>query len=172
MGELSSEIRKNIRDYMLKKEQNFRCAYTETRIEPENSHIDHFKKQSLFSNLIFAWDNLLARCNSEGYGAKFKDKMVTRKEDYLYQVNPVVDNPSNHFSYAMTGEILIDDHDEKARITRDFLNLNAYSPVEQRKQVAFQIKSLYEQFTVDELVHIFGKFESFIRALCADLGKI
>lgn len=169
--EISRKIGHDVRTYMLKKEQNFQCAYTETRVEPENSHIDHFKKQSLYTNLIFEWDNLLTSCNNEAYGAKYKDKMVKNKEDYQYLINPVLDNPHNYFNYAMTGDVLIDEHDEKASITRDFFNLNDYSLVEQRKQVAYQVMAMHKEFSVDELIDFIGKFESFIRALCADFKK-
>ncbi len=40
----------DIRFYMLSDEQNFQCAYTELRIEPETSHIDHYIKQSFILN--------------------------------------------------------------------------------------------------------------------------
>lgn len=36
----------DIRLYMLCEEQNYQCAYTETRLEPETSHTDHYIKQT------------------------------------------------------------------------------------------------------------------------------
>ena len=50
--QLSFDIGFDMRTYMLMKEQNFQCAYTEIRLEPEKSHIDHFKKKSLYPNLM------------------------------------------------------------------------------------------------------------------------
>ncbi len=166
-GELSIEIGFDVRTYMLMEEQNFQCAYTEIRLEPEKSHIDHFKKKSLFPNLAFEWENLLTSCNYDYYGARFKDRQIKR-EQYQNLINPVAEDPQQYFTYSFTGEILIDENNEKAKITRDLFNLNDRSLVEQRKLVAEGIKSMYKQFTVDELIDYIGKFESFIRALYAD----
>jgi len=166
--ELSFEIGFNVRIYMLMEEQNFQCAYTEIRIEPEISHIDHFRKRSLFPNLTFQWDNLLTSCNHDFYGARFKDKNI-KKAHYQNIINPVTENPQLYFNYSFTGEILIDENNEKAIITRDLFNLNDRSLVEQRKAIAEIIKSTYNQFTVDEPVDYIGKFESFIRAIYTDL---
>lgn len=49
-GDLSKEIGYDIRVYMLTEEQNFQCAYTEIRLEPEDSHTDHLK------NKVFSQD--------------------------------------------------------------------------------------------------------------------
>ncbi len=73
-GDVSKAIGYDLRMHLLIKEQNYQCAYTELRVEPEDTHIDHFRKQSLFQRLKFDWNNLLASCNSEAYGAKYKDK--------------------------------------------------------------------------------------------------
>ncbi len=69
----------------------------------------------------------------------------------------------------MTGDILVDESDKKGKITRDLFNLNDYALVEQRKVVATYVMVMYKQFSVGELVGFIGKFESFIRAIYADL---
>jgi len=167
--ELSKDIGYDVRVYMLMKEQNYQCAYTEIYIEPEDSHIDHFKKQSflrkkLFSITIFEWNNLLTSCNSEFYGARFKDKNITCN-DYKELIDPVSDDPQKYFDYSITGEILVGENDAKANNTLRLFNLNDYSLVQQRQAVAIQVKSMYKQFSVDEIVKYIGKFESFIRAV-------
>lgn len=170
--EVSLAIGDELRRYLLMEEQHYQCAYTELRVEPENTHIDHFEKQSLFRNSKFDWNNLLASCNSEKYGAKYKDKKVRRREDYQALINPVIDNPNDYFTYSLTGEILVDEDNPKAVITRDCFNLNDHALLEQRKQVVRNMRAMYRQFTVDELVEHIGKFESLIRAVYSDLTII
>jgi len=67
---------------------------------------------------------------------------------------------------------LVDEHDPKAVMTIDYFNLNDYALLEQRKQVIREIKEMYKQFTVDELVKYIGKFENFIRSIYSDLKAI
>ena len=162
--QVSFDIGFDMRTYMLMEEQNFQCAYTEIRLEPEQSHIDHFKKKSLYPNLTFHWNNLLTSSNYDFYGARFKDKHI-KKEHYQNIINPVVENPQQYFSYSFTGEILVDPKNEKTKLSIEMFNLNDRSLVEQRKAVAEIVKSMYNQFTVEELIDCIDKFENFIRAL-------
>jgi len=166
--QLSFDIGFDSRTYMLLEEQNFQCAYTEIRLEPEQSHIDHFKKKSLFPNLTFKWNNLLTSSNYDFYGARFKDKHIM-KEHYQNIINPVIENPQQFFTYSFTGEINIDAQHEKAKLTIELFNLNDRSLIEQRKAVAEVVKSMFNQFTVEELIDCIGKFESFIRAIYSEL---
>ncbi|WP_069471644.1 hypothetical protein [Candidatus Marithrix sp. Canyon 246] len=139
---VSLSIGYELRMHILMEEQNYQCAYTEIHIEPEDSHIDHFRKQSLFPDMRFDWNNLLVSGNSEAYGAKCKDKKLKKQEDYQLLINPVIDNP------------------------KDYLLL------EQRKQVIHEVKEMYKQFTVEELIKYIGKFESLIRSIYSDLKAI
>jgi len=170
-NQMSFDIGFDMRTYMLLEEQNFQCAYTEIRIEPEQSHIDHFKKKSLFPHLTFYWNNLLTSSNYDFYGARFKDKHI-KKEQYQHIINPVTENPQQYLTYSFTGEILIDSNDEKVKKTVEIFNLNERSLVEQRKTVAKVVKSMCSQFTVEELIDSIGKFESLIRTLYSELKNI
>jgi len=162
--ELSKEIGKDLRMYMLNSEQNEQCAYTELHIDCKSSesHIDHFQKQSIFPELKFDWNNLFTACNNEYYGAKFKDKRI-KETDYEYLINPAKTNPANHLSYLTTGEVLCKDKFGESTII--LFNLNDKSLVEQRRAVAKQLKTIYKDFDVEVLVNQFGKFESFIREI-------
>ncbi len=168
--------RNEIRLYMLSEEQNFQCAYTETRIELENSHIDHYVKQefikhALFKPMtVFSWENLFVSCNSEFYGAKFKDKKITAG-DYATLVNPAKDSSATHFKYTWTGDIIVENQNEKGRNTVELFNLNDPVLVEQRRVVAYQVKVMYEQFTLQELIQIIGRFESMICFLYETLNN-
>lgn len=170
--DVSLSIGYELRMFMLMEEQNYQCAYTEIRVEPEDTHIDHFRKQSLFPNMRFDWNNLLASGNSEAYGARYKDKKLKKQQDYKFIINPVVDNPKDYFTYSFTGDILADENDSKAVKTIDYFNLNDYALLEQRKQVIREIQEMYKQFTVEELVKYIGKFESLIRSIYSDLKAI
>ncbi len=171
-NDVSLSIGYELRMHILMEEQNYQCAYTEIRIEPEDSHIDHFRKQSLFPNMRFDWNNLLVSGNSEVYGAKCKDKKLKKPEDYQFLINPVIDNPKDYFSYSLTGDILVDKDDPKAIVSIDYFNLNDYALLEQRKQVIREIQEMYKQFTVEELIKYIGKFESLIRSIYSDLKAI
>ena len=173
-GDLSREIGYDVRKYMLEEEQHFQCAYTEVHIDPDpgNSHVDHFRKQSLFPKSVFKWNNLLTACNSEHYGAKFKDKNIRGKEDYQYLINPVKEEPQRYFSYSMTGEILADEDDRKGQFTIDSFNLNDRSLVERRKMIVCEVMAMCNQLSLDQLIHDIGSFESFIRVIHADLKNI
>lgn len=170
--DLSEKIGYDTREYILREEQNFQCAYTEIHLDPDNSHVDHFRKQSLFPEAIFEWNNLLTSCNNEYYGAKFKDRRIRKKEDYQYMINPVEEHPRRYFDYSITGEILTNNKDGKGKFTIDSFNLNDYALVEQRKIVAYHVKSMCKQFSAEEIILFIGSFESFIRAIYNDLKSI
>jgi len=167
----------DIRIYMLSEEQNFQCAYTEQRIELETSHTDHYIKQSfilqgLFRPItIFSWENLFTSYNNEFYGAKYKDKHI-KTSDYELLINPSYENSDNHFIYSWFGEIIIDESNTKGYNTVKLFNLNDSVLVEQRMVVAFQVKTMHNQFSLVELITIIGKFESMICYLYNQLKDI
>lgn len=170
-AEVSCSIGSKLREYMLSKEQKNQCAYTELCVSPDNTHIDHFRKQSLFPKLKFEWKNLLASCNSDRYGARYKDKRV-KKEDYQSLINPVDEDPNDYLSYSLTGNILAKENNQKAIKTIEYFNLNDHALLEQRKQVIHYMRSMYKQCSADELVRDIGKFESLVRAVYSDLWEI
>ena len=171
-GGVSQAIGYDLRMHMLMEEQNCQCAYTELHLEPEDAHIDHFRKQSLFQSLKFDWNNLLTSCNCEAYGAKCKDRKVRKQDDYNFLIDPVVDEPEDHYTYSLTGDMLADENDRKAVNTIECFNLNDSALLEQRKQVVREMEVMYKQFSVEELVELFGKFESLVRAVYSDLEAI
>ena len=84
-------------------------------------------------------------------------------------INPSIEGSSNYFEYSWTGGILVDGYNEKALKTIEIFSLNDFALVEQRKVVAFQIKSLYDQLSLEEILDIFGQFESLISYLYGQL---
>jgi uncharacterized protein (TIGR02646 family) len=161
------EITAELRNQMLSEEQNYQCAYCESSITSDNSksHIDHYKRKAghLFPELECMYNNLLVSCNKRDHCAKSKDNKMKTKGDYSDLINPVVEEPSEHFEYSYTGDILA--KDKKAEYTIRMFNLNCESLVGQRKKLTKELKNIKNQFELEEVVSIFGKFESFIRAI-------
>lgn len=164
---LSQAIGSNVREHLLVIEQNNQCAYTEIALihDSRNSHIDHFKKRALFPEQTFNWNNLLVSCNSENYGAKYKDKNI-HKQDYNYILNPVIENPSMCFHFSFTGiigEKTIDGvNRERVSNTISLFGLNNKSLVERRATIAEQVKIYSSQLSLNEIKAVIGEFDSFV----------
>ncbi len=58
------------------------------------------------------------------------------------------------------------DNNRKGKASIELFNLNEYSLVVERKAEVLQVKSMYKQFS---LIEIIGKFESFIRVIYFEL---
>lgn len=92
---------------MLNCEQHGMSGYTEEPLKQENSHIDHFRQKSLFNTLVFDWNNFIVDGVDETYGAKFKDKYVTSREDNNRLINPVIEDVRRFFKYELNGNISV-----------------------------------------------------------------
>ncbi len=181
-GILSRDIGNDVRTYMLSgmtpdseenipSEQNYQCAYTELDIEPEGniSHVDHFRKQSMFQShrYIFDWNNLFTACNNENIGAKYKDKNI-KQSDYQYLINPASENPNDYLTYSLLGDFLekSDNMDSveyiKAKTMIDLFNLNDYSLKQQRLTVSKQVQNMCELLSLEEIKNEIGRFDNFI----------
>lgn len=147
-------------------EQGQCCAYTGVRIpcSDYNCHIDHFRTRNLFPELMFEYENLLASCNSEVYGAKHKDKLIKSKEDYKELINPTEESPCEHLEYTFTGKVIARNNSTKGAKTISYFNLNERSLLERRKTI-LSFLPLMKDLTVDEIVESTGEFETMIRQL-------
>ena len=165
--EVTRDISFMLRKHILYDDQHGLCAYTELRLSPHSScsHIDHFRKRSLFREKTFEYNNLLVSCNSEYYSAKYKDKRIT-EQDYELLINPVEEDPRAHLYYTFTGKVLPRNHSAKGRRTIDLLNLNHPALVERRKQIALMLTNpRYRQLSDKKVVGLIGEMDSFIRAI-------
>ncbi len=61
--------KRKLKKYMMEREQKYICAYCETRIDLDNSHIEHIKPQSLnkYQKEVFNYYNLVVSCNGREY---------------------------------------------------------------------------------------------------------
>ena len=148
------EVSNMWREYILEYEQHRLSGYTEEPVNMDRSHIDHFRKQSLFNTLVFDWNNYVVDSKNETYGAKFKDKFINTREDNEKLINPVTEDASRFFTYQLNGEIdvadgLSDEEKTRAVYTKDAFNLNESSLVERRKVIINTIMEPYQDLTDD-----------------------
>lgn len=135
---LSSDYHYIWREFILDVEQCSLSGYTELPLKLENSHIDHFYKRSLFSQMVHSWDNFIVDSLDETYGARYKDKHVRNTDENIKLINPATENPHLFFKYKVDGRItpldLLSENDkDRAECTIHAFNLNEPSLVERRR---------------------------------------
>lgn len=136
------------REYILNYEQHGMSGYTEEPLRLDRSHIDHFRKQSLFSEFIFDWNNYVVDGIDETYGAKFKDKYVKSRKDNDRLINPAAEDAGRFFRYELNGNITVVNglsptEANRANHTINAFNLNEASLSERRKRI---INNILEEF--------------------------
>ena len=145
----AKDVRRVWREYILEYEQHGLSGYTEIPVRTENSHIDHFRKQSLYNALIFDWNNYIVDSIDETYGAKFKDNCVRTKADNERLINPAAEDAGRFFKYELNGNIAVADglsksDRERADYTVSAFNLNEGSLVERRRII---INTILDSFS-------------------------
>lgn len=145
------------REHILYQEQHGLSGYTEAPIRYENSHIDHFKKQTLYPNLIFEWNNYVVDSKDDTYGARYKDNVVCNQTDNERIINPVVEDAQQFFKYELSGKMvpvdgLGDVEKERVNYTIDSFNLNEGSLMERRKFILNLDLSSFKGLTNHEIL--------------------
>ena len=145
--ELAKNVYQESRDHILLEEQNRLCGYTEIPIEDTaESHLDHYVKRDFLPNKTFDWNNLIASCNHDDFGAKHKDNTSKIKRmDYALIFNPVEDHVEQYFYYNEFGEIEAQPNlepavKEKVEKTIAIFNLKHPSLIERRKTIIQYIR--------------------------------
>ena len=161
-----SPIREQIRLHILKIEQNYQCAYTGISLKGNNddSHIDHYKKQNMFPEERFNYNNMFVSTNNEKFGAKYKDKHITEAE-YNLLINPVLEDPNEYFEYYSSGEIYSKNNSEKGKKTIELLQLNHRFLTKRRKDKIKIFNSYKNMYNIEELIEYIKEFEGMIRNL-------
>ena len=144
----AKEVSRSWRKYILEHEQHQQSGYTEEIVSLDSSHIDHFRKQSLFNALVFDWNNYVVDSRDETYGAKYKDRYVKTQADNEKLINPVTEDAKRFFKYELNGKIDVAEEldmpeRERAIYTIDAFNLNEGSLVERRRII---INTILESF--------------------------
>ena len=156
MWEDAKDVSRLWRKYILEYEQHNMSGYTEKPLLLDGSHIDHFRKQSLFNAFVFDWNNFIVDGVDDTYGARFKDKYVKSCEDNEKLINPVTEDASRYFKYELNGNIavvtgLTPDDSARADYTIKAFNLNEASLSERRRIIINTILDAYQDLS-DELI--------------------
>ncbi|MBD2654864.1 MULTISPECIES: retron system putative HNH endonuclease [Synechocystis] len=61
---LGSDLKKTIKQALMQ-EQGYICCYCEQRLDPDDSHVEHFRPQSKFPLNSLDFDNLLCSCQDQ-----------------------------------------------------------------------------------------------------------
>lgn len=175
----AKDVSRTWRDYILEYEQSGLSGYTEEALHLDKTHIDHFRKQSLFNTLVFDWNNLVVDSVDETYGAKYKDKIVNTKTDNEKLINPVTEDASNFFKYELNGNITVADglsskDSERAYYTIGAFNLNEASLAERRRIIINTILDSYTDLSDDLILDALEAegFKSVVEQLLAERKEI
>jgi len=171
LHENAKEVYFESREHILVIEQNCYCGYTEIIInDVTNSHIDHYKKRSLFPRETYKWNNLIVSCNDDEFGAKYKDnKSHMTINDYDNLLNPVIDIAQDYFYYNNFGQIepkqdLDIETRNKANKTIESFNLSNESLRRKRENIIRQINDCKDLLPIETLKGVFKKvsFQSLV----------
>lgn len=155
----------------LKTEQENLSGYTEKPLK-SGVHVDHYRKQALFNtqDMVFGWENMIADEHNPGYGADYKDRMVTMREEYAKLINPVLEDPHHFLTYMDEGIIkpadgLSGQDREKAEKTIEVFNLRHPLLKELREHAIRMVKEYKIQgLTEEEILEALRDF-GFISAV-------
>ena len=140
-------------------EQKGECAYTGMPLnENATTHLDHFKKKSIYSTLTFVWNNLFAAIKDSHYGADYKDNFINginAGEVYNILLNPALDDPESYFWYSNDGKIeprndLSTTEKLRAETTIRVFNLNNSTLLHRRREL-FSMLSDYRELNFQEV---------------------
>ncbi len=114
--------RDNLRKQLLE-EQCYICCYCMSRIDCNNSKIEHFKSQENYRNLQIVYKNLFIACNG-GEGKKRKEQHCDtyKGEKELKHIN-LLSNIESYIKYCKSGEISSSNMEINKELN-DILNLN------------------------------------------------
>jgi len=173
------KIKSELREHIIKEQQNL-CAYCEIKLEHlDRLSIDHFQKRDIFPELTLEYNNLFVSCVSDNRCENYKDKLSLTKEDYNKIIHPVFENPEDYFEYDLGGKIIPKENldkfaYEKAKFTIETFNLNDRKLVEDRKKIIISLIDILEYFNSWEEIRDngFDFYFSLLRWILEIKGKI
>lgn len=125
-GDVKQELKQTLLD-----EQHWVCCYCGERILEENSHIEHLKPRSKYSQDQLDYYNMLASCNG-------KKQCGDKKNDWYDShntISPLSNNCEVRFLYSPDGQILpAADNDDAAVQTIENIGLNIKKLIALRSQ--------------------------------------
>ena len=159
-----SDIRTELREYILSSEQNNMCAYCEKKItsNKDKSNIDHFRTRHCFPELTLEYSNLFVSCNSFLHCSSKKDTSNLTRENFNNLISPFENKNDDNFTFSHTGDIL--GKNEKANFTKDTFELNHLSLTEERKTIILNFE-YYKDLSEEELIDSLNGHSSLIKHL-------
>jgi len=142
------------------KEQGAICCYCGVRIEPDDSHVEHFRPRNNYPELQLEYDNLLCSCQSElekreprhcgnAKGSWFDGNLT---------ISPLAPECESRFEYLEDGSIRPSDrNDEGAKQTIAHLALDIEKLNELRKAAIAAVLDNWEEETVQEQTAIYSQ---------------
>jgi len=172
--------KKPLKEYILKKEQNYLCVYCESRMELNNSHLEHIKPKARdkFPHLVFDYNNIVVSCNGNCHTEDEEHHSCGHIKDNEYDdtkfLNPVeLLDIRDYFEYDIdTGQIISSNKNiSKSEYMITTLHLNDGGlPLARKKSLENfikKIKQIDENKRKDRLIKILKMekiaFVSFLR---------
>ena len=150
---------------VLIKNQGCVCAWCESKITLNTSHIDHIRARNRKPNLTFEVSNLVASCNSPRTCGHRKQSAALPDWVHPYETSGLEDC----FTYEPDGEVRPDpgltpvQTAEAGRALNEILNLNEPTLKERRETRMAQINSYAGQgFSEEQIASFFPGFPSLI----------
>lgn len=126
----------NLRKQLLE-EQGYICCYCMSRINCNNSKIEHLKPQSIYKNLQIDYSNLFVACNG-GEGNKANQQFCdTKKGESEFKYLDLLRNIENDLEYEKIGQNGIKIFSNNTDLNSDIeniLNLNIRILMKNRKE--------------------------------------
>jgi len=150
----------NLRRQLLE-EQGYICCYCMSRIDCNNSKIEHFKPQTKYRNLQINYQNLFLAC-SGGEGKIGKEQYCDsfKGEDELESIN-LLSSIENYIAYSKLGEISSIDSKIDNELN-SILNLNNNILKRNRKE-SYQrlIQNMNKKgWTIKDIKHSINKYKT------------
>ncbi|WP_418641352.1 retron system putative HNH endonuclease [Sulfurimonas sp. ST-27] len=172
--------KKPLKEHILKNEQNYLCIYCESKVELNNSHLEHIKPKAgdKFPHLVFDYNNIVVSCNGNCHADDEEHHSCGHIKDNEYNdtkfLNPVeLIKIRDYFEYDIdTGNITESPKDiDKAKYMIETLHLNDGSlPLARKKSLENFIKKMNQidkNKRKNRLIEILNKeniaFVSFLR---------
>lgn len=169
------EKRRRLRSYLLENEQFSLCIYCESKIELDNSHVEHIKPkdENLYPELTFSYPNLAASCQGNAHAELAKEgelqpestcghKKSNEFSEGLFLCPHTKSNIGSYFKYCRdTGVIQPNDVDTlserylKANYMITTLKLNdGHLPQARLKAITVLRKRLQKKFKKDKAARL------------------
>jgi len=148
--------KKPLKEYILKNEQNYLCIYCESKVELDNSHLEHIKPkaQNQFPHLVFDYTNIVVSCNGNCHTEDEEYHTCGHIKENEYNdrkfLNPItLIDIREYFEYDIDeGKILTSSKDnEKSQYMINTLHLNDGSlPIARQKALKIFIKKIQDEY--------------------------